>query len=533
MGAVIFVLLIACANVANLLLVRASARERELAVRAALGGTRRVLIGQMLAESLVLALAGAVLGLVLAKLGVDLLVAIAPQNLPRVDDIAIDGAVLGFTVLLAALSAVVFGMLPAWRASRPNLAQTLRAGGRSPSLQSGKLLRHGVVVAEVALSFVLLVGSGLMLRSFMALERVDPGFDPNGLLTFTAFNTHLRSPGERRAWNSTLMTQLNAIPGVSAVTAASPLPLDGNDANMRWGPIAAQSDASLFQQATLHVVEPNFFDVMKVKLVAGHVFTEAENDTTNHAIVIDDLLAGKAFPNQSPQSIIGKQMYCRINTNDAQMYQVIGVVRHVRHLTLTEPGREAVFTPIGMFGFGVGLRWAIRTTGDPSRLMPDVRRVVAQADPQVAIGNLKPMSAYVDLAMAPTRFALVLIGVFGAVAAVLAAIGLYGVLSTAVRQRTGEIGVRMAFGATGSSIFGLIVGQGLLLSGVGIGVGLLAALTLTGVMSKANMLVSIKPTDPPTYAAIALLFVAIAAVACWIPARRAASLDPNAALRQE
>jgi putative ABC transport system permease protein len=318
-----------------------------------------------------------------------------------------------------------------------------------------------------------------------------------------------------------------------AVTGATPLPLDGNDANMRWGTIAAQSDPSRFQQATLHIVLPNFFDALKVKVLAGHVFTEAENDTTNRAIVIDDLLAGKAFPNQSPQSIIGTQMYCRINTNEAQMYQVIGVVKHVRHLTLAEAGREGAFVPVGMFGFGVPLRWAIRTTGDPSRLTADVRRVVAQADPSAAIGELKPMSEFVDRAMAPTRFALVLIGVFGTVAAVLAAIGLYGVLSTAVRQRTGEIGVRMAFGATARSIFQLILSQGLVLSGVGILIGLLAALGLTGVMSKANMLVSIKPTDPVTYAAIAVLFIAIASFACWIPARRAAGLDPNDALRQE
>jgi putative ABC transport system permease protein len=533
MGAVIFVLLIACANVANLLLVRAAARERELAVRSALGGSRRTLIGQMLAESLVLALLGAGLGLLFARLGIALLVSIAPSSLPRVDAVSIDANVLGFALLLAVTSAVVFGLLPAWRASRPNLAQTLRAGGRASSLGAGKVARHSVVIAEVALSFVLLVGSGLMLRSFMALEHVDPGFDPNGLLTFTAFNTRARGPGEAQAWMSNMVSQLRAIPGVTAVTGAIPLPLDGLDGNMRWGPVAAQQDASLFQQATLHIVQIGFFDAMRVKLLAGRDFNATDNDVNDHNIIIDDLLAAKAFPGQSPVSIVGKQLYSRILTPEPQMYQIVGVVRHVRHLTLSEPGREAVFVPDGLFGFGAANHWAIRTTGDPSRLMADVRRVVASVDPLVPIGQLQPMSAFVDQAMAPTRFALVLIGVFGIVAAVLAAIGLYGVLSTTVRQRTAEIGVRMAFGATGRNIFGLMIGQGIALSAIGIGVGLIAALALTGVMQKANMLIGTASTDPLTYASIALLFVMIAAFACWIPARRAALLDPNAALRQE
>jgi len=533
MGAVTFVLLIACANVANLLLVRAASRERELAVRSALGGSRGTLIRQMLAESLVLGTGGALLGLALAKLGIDLLVSIAPASFPRVDDVSIDGTVLGFTVALAVLSALIFGILPALKASRPNLSQTLRSGGRAPGLQAGKYLRHGVVVAEVTLSFVLLIGSGLMLRSFMVLENVDPGFDPKGVLTFTAFNNRARTPGESQAYGNTLERRLAAIPGVIGVTAASPMPLDGQDANMRWGPVAAQNDPSLFQQATTHTIRPNFFEAMRVRLIAGRVFTPAENDTSSHAIMIDKDLAAKAFPGQSPASVVGKQMFCRITSPEAQMYQVVGVVDHVRHLTLTNPGREAAFLPEGMFGFGAANRWAVRTKGDPSRVMSDVRRAVADVDPLVPVGELKPMSDYVDRAMAPTRFSLVLIAVFAAVAAVLAAVGLYGVLSTTVRQRTAEIGVRMAFGATGDSIFRLMIGQGLILSGIGIVAGLAAALALTGVMQKADMLVSIKPTDPITYASIAVLFVIIASLACFVPARRAAALDPNVALREE
>jgi len=532
MGAVVFVLLIACANVANLLLVRAAARDRELAVRAALGGSRNTLIGQMLAESVVLAIAGAVLGLFFAELGIGLLLRIAPATLPRIHDVGIDPYVLAFTLGVSLVSAFVFGILPALRASTPNLAQTLRASGRSPGLGGGKYLRQGVVVAEVALSFVLLIGSGLMLRSFMALERVDPGFDPNGILTFTAFNPRLRGP-DRQGYVAQLNDKLKAIPGVTGVTSAGPLPLDGQDANLRWGPQAAATDPSLFRQATLHIIQPGYFHAMKGRIIAGSDFTAADNVQGTTSVILDDLLAKDAFPGESPQAIVGKQFFARINTAEAQQYHIVGIAAHERHLTLAAPGREALFAPDGMFGFGAAGRYAVRTNGDPLRLIPEVRRVVAEIDPSVAIGDLKPMSDYVDRAMAPTRFSLVLIAIFGAVAAVLAAIGLYGVLSTAVRQRTAEIGVRMAFGAPSESIFRLIVGEGLTLSGIGIAIGLLAALGLTGVMEKANMLVTVKPTDPVTYASIAVLFLVIATVACLAPAARAAGVEPTQALREE
>jgi putative ABC transport system permease protein len=302
---------------------------------------------------------------------------------------------------------------------------------------------------------------------------------------------------------------------------------------MRWGPPAAAENPSLFQQAAVHFVLPGYFEAMKTKLVAGRTFTQADNDTTTMGIIIDNLLAAKAFPGQSPQSVIGKQMLARIVTPEAQNYHIIGVVEHERHLGLAKPGREGAFVVDGMTGFGTATRWAVRTNGDPTRLIPAARAALAQVNGQVPMGEIKPMNDYVDRAMAPTRFSLVLIAIFGAVAAALAAVGLYGVLSTTVRQRTAEIGVRMAFGATNESIFRLMIGQGLMLSVVGIGVGIAAALALTGVMEKASMLISIKPNDPITYVAIAVLFILIAALASWVPARRAASLDPNSALREE
>jgi putative ABC transport system permease protein len=532
MGAVVFVLLIACANVANLLLVRASARDRELAVRAALGGSRNTLIRQMLAESLVLSVIGAALGLVFAELGIALLVRIAPATLPRVQDVDIDPTVLGFALAASLAAAFIFGMLPALRASTPNLAQTLRASGRTPGLGSGKYLRQGVVIAEVALSFVLLIGSGLMLRSFRALERVDPGFDPNNMLTFTAFNARLRTPAERQGYSATLADRFKAIPGVISVTEAAPLPLDGTDANMRWGPQAAANDPSLFRQATVHSIRPGYFEAMRGRMIAGRAFTDADNVTGTTSVIIDDFLASKAFPGEAPQSIVGKQLYARINTPEAQQYQIIGIAAHERHLTLAAPGREGAFIPDGLLGF-FGGRWAVRTRGDPMRIVPEIRRIVADVDPLVAIGDLEPMSDYVDRAMAPTRFSLVMIAIFGAVAAILAAIGLYGVLSTAVRQRTAEIGVRMAFGAPSESIFRLMIGEGLTLSSIGIAIGLVGAVLFTGVMEKASMLVDVKATDPLTYASIAALFLVIATVACLAPASRAARVQPTEALREE
>jgi putative ABC transport system permease protein len=330
----------------------------------------------------------------------------------------------------------------------------------------------------------------------------------------------------------TLETRLTAIPGVIAVTESSPLPLDGTDANLRWGPMAAADDPSLYQSATSFFVQPGYFAVMKAKLIAGRAFTAADNDITSRAIIVDELLAAKAFPGQSPQSVVGKQVLCRSVGPEPLAYRIIGVAQHERHMSLASAGREQVFLSNGAGGFFTG-RWAVRTTGDPTRLIPAVRAVVAGIDPLVPLGDVMPMSAYVDRAMAATRFSLVMIGIFAVVAALLASIGLYGVLATSVRQRTAEIGVRMAFGATGGNIFRLIIGQGLALSGVGLVAGVAIALMLTRVLSSAGMLVSVTPTDPLTYAGISLLFIAMAALACWIPARRAAVLSPNAALRSE
>ncbi|MFN2565501.1 MAG: ABC transporter permease [Gemmatimonadaceae bacterium] len=527
LGAVAFVLLIACANVANLLLVRASGRTREMAVRAALGGSPWRLVRQMLAESVVLDAAGAAVGLALAYAGIRLLVSLAPENLPRLDAIGIDPIVLAFTVAISLAAAALFGTVPAMRAARPDLAEVLRASGRTPGLGGGKLLRSGVVIAEVALSFVLLIGCGLMVRSFVALNQVDPGFDSRGVLTFMA-TPRVESDTARAAIVRLLRQRFAGLPGVRSVTAASPLPLDGQNANARWGTEAALSDPSKFQQARIHAVLPGYFEAMRTKLLAGRTFTEADNRDSAMVVVVDRRLAAKAFPGQSA---VGKRLLARPRTQEPEWVEIIGVVDRQRHESLADDGREAIYFTDGFFGHGVASRWAIRASGDPLRLVGAIRAAVAEVDPRLPIAEVQMMDALVDRAMAATRFALALIAAFAGIAAMLAAVGLYGVLSTTVRQRTAEIGVRMAFGAPSRSIFGLMIGEGLKLSGLGVALGLGAAYLLTRVMS--SMLVGVEATDPLTFAAIVVLFFVIAATASWVPARRAAGLNPTVALREE
>ena len=483
---------------------------------------------QLLAESLVIAGGGALLGLVLAQAGIALPVQLGPADLPRLDGVALDPLVLGFTMLAALVSAVAFGVVPALRSSRADAADALRAGGRSIGRRGGNRLSGGVVVAEVALSFVLLIGSGLMVRSFIALQHADPGFDASGLLTFRVSNFRTKNAEEAAARERELRDKLAAIPGVRAVTAASPMPLDGRTTNMRYGTEAALADPSLFQQADVHVVLPGYFEAMHTALLAGRTFTEADNAQDQKVIIIDNLLAAKAFPGQSA---VGMRMLGRIRTDQPEWYDIIGVVQHQRHATLATDGREGAFFTDGYLGNGFADRWAVRTGGDPSGLEPSVRAAITQLNPMLVVSELQPMSAWVDRAQAQTKFALTLIGVFTVIAVVLATVGLYGVLATLVRDRTAEIGVRLAFGAEPGTILQLIIGQGLRLSGLGIVIGLVAAFALTRVMSR--MLVGVTPTDPVTFASIAPLFLAIVAFASWLPARRAARLQPMVALRNE
>jgi putative ABC transport system permease protein len=527
MGAVIFLLLIACANVANLMLVRAASRERELAVRAALGAGWWQLVRQTIAEAFVIAALGTALGVGLAYLGIQQLLAIAPENLPRLNAIRIDQQVLAFSVLAGLLSAVIFGVIPALRTAKPNLMDILRTSGRSGALGSAGL-RNAVVVIEVSLAFVLLIGSGLMFRTFLAIQRVDLGFDPRGLLTFQLLGNTGNTPQERDNFKRQLTEQLGALPGVRSVTVSFPLPLAGGFSPVRWGGAEAQEDPSKFQAADLQIVRPGYFEAMGTTLLAGRTFTQEDNTPDRNHLIIDQALAAKAFPNESA---VGKRILFRVRTPEAQWGEIIGVVAHQRNTSLIEPGREQLFITDGYVNHQAASWWALRTDGDPSALAGSVREVIRQARSEMFINEMQPMDSLVVGAQAQSRFSLLLIGVFSTIAALLAGVGLYGVLATSVRQRTAEIGVRMALGAAPSRIFRLMVGKGLYLSAIGIAIGLFAAFALTRVLE--SMLVEVKPTDPFTFVSVSLLFLFIAVMASWIPALRAAGLDPTTALRND
>jgi len=528
-GAAVFLLLIACANVANLFLVRASLRGRELAVRMALGAGRWNLTWQMMAEALLLAMSGSVAGFALAWLGIRTLARIAPSNLPRLNTITADPMLFAFSIGAGLVAAALFGALPALRTSRPDFAQALRASGQPAGLARGAFFRGTVVMAEVALSFVLLVGSGLMFRSFLALIRINPGFEPRGILTVQMIGGRpARTPAERAAAMRERRGRLAAIPGVTSVTAASALPLADEFVANRWGREDALTDGSKYQSANLQVVLPGYFETMRIPLLAGRTFTEADNTPESTSVVIDQVLAEKAFPSESA---VGKRILLKTYRKpNAEWVEVIGVVTHQRENSLTDPGREEVFVTNGFLAHELDTRWAIRTMGDPAKYAATVRAEMAKLDRGLLLTDVLPMQTYVTRSSSATRFSLLLIGAFAGFAVSLAAVGLYGVLSTVVRQRTAEIGVRVAVGASPAGIYRLLMGHGLRLTAGGLAVGLLAAIALTRVMT--SMLVGVAPTDPVTFISMVVLFFLIAGAATWLPARRAAALDPSQALRE-
>ena len=529
MGSVIFLLLIACANVANLLLVRASLREHEFAIRAAMGANRGRLIAPLFTEACLLAVAGTAVGVGLAWAAIRELRHLAPANLPRLDSIGIDGTVLAFAALAGLAAAALFGLAPAWRASQPALMNVLRGASRTSGLASGAALRNAVVVAEVALSFVLLIGSGLMFRSFLDLQRIDPGFDPHHLLTFQVLGgpRDAKTPAEREAGRRRIQDRLQAIPGVESVTASIPFPLTGGYSPIRWGTEAAQADPSKYQATDFQIVIPGYFEMMRTPLLAGRTFTEDDDQPGRDYVIVDEDLAKKAFPGQSA---VGKRILTRIQTPQAVFVQIIGVVGHQREESLAVPGREQIYFTDAYLGSFAPPSWAIRTRSDPANYEGEVRAAIGGLSHSYLVDKMEPAETVVQEAQAGTRFSLLLIGLFAVVAGVLAGVGLYGVLATAVRQRTSEIGVRMAMGAERGDIVKLIVMQGMRLSVVGIVLGFIAAVVLGRVMT--SMLVGVKATDPMTYGSMIVIFLGIAMVASWLPAWRAAGLDPKTALHE-
>ena len=529
MGAVVLLLLIACANVANLMLVRSGLREREWAVRAALGGNRWQTARQLMAEGLLLSAGGTTLGIILARLGLAELRHLAPANLPRLEA-TIDPRALIFGALTAFATALLFGLGPTLAAGRSQVTAALRTGSRNARLEPGSVLRTAVAVTTIALSFVLLVASGLMLRSFLAMLQTDLGYEPDHLLTFEALSAPPgRDAGPRQAvLKQEIVRRLGSLTGVTGVTASYPFPLTGNFNPIRWGLQDALSDPGRFQAADFQFVLPGYFETMHSRLLEGRVFTTADNVAGHSDVVIDNLLAAKITPGRPAT---GQRILIRVRSAEPEWVRVIGVVAHQRNESPTVEGREQIYFTDAFAGNLVANRYAVRTRGDPAGVAQAVRLQLRQIDSSIAMFETAPMTALVEKSSAQARFSLVLLAIFASIAVLLAGVGLYGVLATEVRARTAEIGVRMALGAAPASIFGMVVGRGLALSGVGLGLGILAALSLTRVI--ASMLTGMQATDPATFAAMAFLYLMIAAIACWLPARRAANLQPTAALRDQ
>jgi len=537
LGAVGFVLLIACANIANLLLVRASERGREIAVRAALGGGRGRMVAQMLTESLVLSVAGTGLGLLLAWQGIQVIKALSPANLPRIETVSLDGRAFVFAAAVAVVAAVLFGLAPALRAVRGNLSDGLRDRGTDTGGAKGNKLRTVLVVSEVTLSLVLLIGAGLMVRSFAAIQKVNPGFDARNVATFNVpipFLKYLTSQ-LRASFVNQLGDRLATISGVESVGGVTPLPLAGGEqySVASYGKIGGSDDQYRTNKADFRAVLPGYFEAMKIPLVSGRTLVRSDNEAQALDVaMVDAKFATKVFGKENP---LGAQIL--IDHFNEQTFSlerlpvtIVGVVANVRSTSLAAEGRETIYVPYVFQSF-LPMTFVVRTARDPAGLIPQIRAEVTALDKDVPVADLSTLESWVTEAMAPTRFLLALSGTFAGLALVLAAIGLYGVVSFSARQRTREIGVRVALGASDRDVQKLILGQGMIVAAIGIVLGLGASLALTRVVS--SYLVGVSATDPVTFIGVPLVLLGVAALASYLPARRAMSIDPITALREE
>jgi putative ABC transport system permease protein len=528
-GAVCFVLLIACSNVANLLLARASARRKEIAVRASLGASRFRLIRQMLTESLSLALLSGLGGLLLARLGIDLLLALNPANLPRLQEIAVDARALGFLLGLALLALLLCGLAPALQASKTDLQETLKEGDRGASAGRQRT-RSLIVVAEVAMSLVLLAGAGLMIRSFLRLTHVDPGFAPDHVLTAHVGlpASKYPEPPQRRAFFQQTLERIRALPGVISAGAVDVLPLGGG---VRSATFAIEGRATGPNEAPPHsdirTIAPGYFQTMKIPLLKGRDFTEQDNADGRNVAMIDETLARLYWPGEDP---IGKRLNLRFADNLTGWREIVGVVESVKHKGLDAEYKGQIFYPLAQGGTS-GMYLVARTTADPLSLVSAVRGAIRTVDPERPVYRVRTMEQIVADAVAQPRLTMLLLGAFAVLALVLAAVGIYGVLSYAVTQRTHEIGIRMALGARQRDVLKLVVKHGMLLTLLGALLGLIASFALTRFMQ--TLLFGISPNDPLTFIAVAFLLAGVALIACYIPARRATKVDPLTSLRHE
>ncbi len=527
LGAVGLVLLIACANVANILLAKATGRGREVAVRIALGASRRQLVRQFLVESLIVGAVGGAIGLALAWWGVEALVAMSGDALPRTGPVAIDLRVLGFTAALAVASGVVFGLVPAFQASAVHPNEALVEGGRG-STGGHNRTRSAFVVAQVALSLVLLVGSALLLRSLFVLKQVDPGFDPSGVSTMqvslpeTVYDSEEKQTGFARQ----LVERARSIPGVTAAAVVFPIGFSDSNLTLSYHPAdqPPPTRAGDRTAATWRPISADYFKVMKIPVVRGRTLTDQDRAGTGNVLVINQAMARKAFGEEDP---IGKRV--TIGYND-MTFEVVGVVGDIRFSNLRTAPVAEMYTPFEQTPW-TAFNFVVRTQGDAEAVASLVRDQVWSIDRNVPVYSIATMEQRVSDSLGQERFSTTLIGLFAAVALVLSTVGIYGVLAYSVERRRREIGVRMALGAGRSQVLGLVVGYGLRLAAVGIAIGVAGAFVLTRWL--ASQLYGVTATDPISFAAVAAVLAFVAMAACYIPARRAARIDPAIALRSE
>ena len=534
-----FVLLIACVNVANLLLARASKRTREFAVRAALGASQRRVVRQLLTESILLALAGGGLGLLLAAWGTGAAMRALPAALPRVEQVGLDFHVLIFTAGLSLLAGVLFGLTPALKTSQPDLHETLKQGGRGASGTRHRM-QSVFVVSEMALALVLLIGAGLTIRSLLKLWSVDPGFNARNVLTFglalPPSVVHAKPDAIRAAFRD-FDDKLAAVPGIEAVSQSwGALPLSGDDEQLFW--LEGQpkpANKNDMNWAIDYIVEPGYLKALGIPLLRGRFFTAQDNEHTPLVVVVDEVFARKYFPGQNP---VGKRIHVDRFDRPAE---IVGMVGHVKQWGLDTDDqqslRSGLYIPcmqmpddfVAMTPMGSGV--VVRSEGNSAGLLDSIRRMNAQMSSQQVIFDTQTMESHISDSMASRRFSMILLVIFAVLALLLASLGIYGVISYIAGQRTNEIGLRMALGAHQRDILLLILGRGGKLAAIGVAIGLAAALGLTRLM--ASLLYGVGATDTVTFAGVALLLTVVALAACYIPARRAAKVDPIVALRYE
>ncbi|HXI43401.1 MAG TPA: ABC transporter permease [Bryobacteraceae bacterium] len=531
-GAVGFVLLIACANVANLLLARAAGRQQEMSVRAALGASRWRLMRQLLTESTLISLAGGAGGVLMALWGVPALLALAPdRKIPRIEQIHIDGWVLAFTIGVSLSAGIAFGLAPAFHAARRELRDTLSQSGRTLTGRH-EALRSALVVTEIALALVLLTGAGLMLKSFLRLRAVDPGFRPENVLTMTVdlpesvYHTAL----EMRTFHQRALAKLSALPGAVAAAAVNFMPLAGP---LIMGDFHLEGGRPMPPKYTVDkpCVSPGYFRAMGIRLLRGREFTDRDNAAAPGVVILSQSVARRLWPGEDP---LGQQITMEDHPAPKDWLTIIGVVDDVRQQSLSKGADHAIYRPylqVKYPFFLMHMTFAVRTASDPQQLAPALRKVLHEVDRDQPVESIAPMADLIHANTAEPRFQARLLGAFSLLALILSAVGIYGVLAYAVTQRTHEIGIRMALGAESADVLRMVLRRTLILAAAGIALGTAGALALTRLLSK--FLFEVKPTDPATFIVVAALLAGVALLAGAIPARRASNVDPMVALRYE